>query len=166
MIHSGNPRSISVAELLVSRQPYSYRLDPAVPRFADDKPLIVFDGVCVLCSRFAAFVARRDPKQTFRFTAAQSPLGQALFAHYRLDPINFETNLLIEDGIAFGKLDAFARIVPRLGGLCRLALAVRILPRAAADWLYDRIAVNRYRLFGRRDTCVVPGPDGQGRIIG
>ena len=165
MIHSAKPRSAGVADLLAKRPPYSYRLDATVPRFADGKPLIVFDGICVLCSRFAEFVARRYRDHKFRFTAAQSPLGQALFAHYGLDPVNFETNLLIEDGVALGKFDAFARIVPRLGGPCRMAVAVRILPRPIADWLYDRIALNRYRLFGRRDACVVPGPNWQGRVI-
>lgn len=160
------PATASTAARLAGRTPYSYRHDRAVPPFADDKPLIVFDGICVLCSRFAEFVARRDGRSVFRFTAAQSPLGQALFAHYGLDPVNFETNLLIEDGIAFGKMDAFARIVPRLGGLWRMTSAVRLLPRPVADWLYDRIARNRYRLFGRHETCVVPGPRWRGRIVG
>ena len=164
MINPATMQSTHVAAQLARHGPYSYRLDATVPRFADDKPLIVFDGVCVLCSRFAEMVAWRDHDHTFRFTAAQSPLGQALFVHYGLDPINFETNLLVEGGIAFGKMDAFARIVPHLGGVYRVAAVVRALPRPLADWLYDRIAQNG--LFGRRETCVVPGPHWQGRIIG
>lgn len=77
----------------------------------------MFDGVCVLCSGFARFVAARNPDGRFRFTAAQSPLGQALFRHFGLDPVNYETNLLIADGRAFAKMDAFVEIMRRLGGI-------------------------------------------------
>jgi predicted DCC family thiol-disulfide oxidoreductase YuxK len=154
-----------MADRLAQRAPYSYRLDAAVPPFDDSRPLIVFDGVCVLCSGFAQMVARRDRAAQFRFTAAQSKLGAALFVHYGLDPVNFETNLLIENGAAFGKMDAFARIAARLGGILRLAGLVRGLPRPLADWTYDRIASTRYRPFGRRQACVIAGPHWQGRII-
>jgi predicted DCC family thiol-disulfide oxidoreductase YuxK len=155
-----------MTDRLALKEPYSYRRDPAVPPFADDKPLIVFDGVCVLCSGFAQMVARRDRNGTFRFTAAQSPLGAALFTHYGLDPVNFETNLLIENGVAFGKMDAFAGIASRLGGLFHGAGLVRALPQPIADWIYDRIAINRYRLFGRRQACVIAGPHWRERMIG
>lgn len=114
---------------------YSYRNDPAVPAFPDDKPLIVFDGVCVLCTSFARFVARRDTAHQFRFTAAQSPLGEALFRHYGLDPVNYETNLLIADGRVFGKMDAFAGIMRRLGGLWRWTGLLASLPAPLADGL-------------------------------
>ncbi|MFM9939144.1 MAG: thiol-disulfide oxidoreductase DCC family protein [Hyphomicrobiaceae bacterium] len=150
---------------LSAAPPYSYRADAAVPAFADDRPLIVFDGVCVLCSGFARFVARHDRHRQFQFTAAQSRLGQALFRHYGLDPVNYETNLLVEDGRAFGKLDAFAAIMQRLGGAGRLAGVVRVLPRGLSDWAYDRIAQNRYRLFGRSATCVMPDATWRDRVI-
>lgn len=144
---------------------YSYRADPAVPPFADDKPVIVFDGVCVLCSSFARFVARHDRARVFRFTAAQSRLGQALFRHYGLDPVDFETNLLLAEGRAYGKLQAFAGIMRRLGGPWRLlALAGKVPPRLG-DWLYDRIARNRYRLFGRTETCMMPDASWRDRVI-
>lgn len=147
------------------RLQYSYRDDPQVPVFADDKPLIVFDGVCVLCSGFARFVVNHDPGGRFRLTTAQSPLGQALYRHFDLDPLDFETNLLIADGRASTKLDAFAGIMDRLGGRWRLAKLARITPRPIGNWLYDRIARNRYQLFGRTETCMVPPSDWAERVL-
>jgi len=141
----------------VSVEPYSYRDDPAVPRFPDDRPLIVFDGVCVLCNGFARFVAKRDSAERFRFAEAQSALGGALFRHYGLDDIDFETNLLIQDGRAYGRIEAFARILGELGGPWSAAKAVLALPRPVRDWLYDRIAKNRYAIFGRYETCPAKG---------
>ena len=64
--------------------PYSYRADPAVPAFDDSRPLYVFDGECVLCSRGAAWLMRHDPAGRVRFTSAQGALGRALYAHYGL----------------------------------------------------------------------------------
>jgi predicted DCC family thiol-disulfide oxidoreductase YuxK len=144
---------------------YSYRGDARVPPFAEDKPLIVFDGVCVLCSGFARFVAKRDPSGHFRFTAAQSTLGQALYRHYGLDPFEPETILLLAAGRSYGRTEAFTRIMARLRSpwrFCRLASG---LPRRLCDWVYDRIARNRYGLFGRRTACIIPDASWQERVI-
>lgn len=144
---------------------FSFRDDPNVPDFPQDRPLIVFDGVCVLCTGFARFVISRDKKKQFLLTTAQSNLGQALFRHYGLDPVTFETNLLIANGRAFGKLTGIAEIMTMIGGPWRLLGALKYLPRPVGDWIYDRIAKNRYRMFGRRENCAVPGPDWRSRII-
>ena len=136
-----------------------------MPAFPDDKPIIVFDGVCVLCSGFVRFVVARDPDAKFRFVSAQSPLGQALFRHYDLDTDDFETNLLIADGRAFGKLDALTGILQRLGGVWRIATITSLLPRTLRDRLYDRIARNRYRIFGRTDSCIVPDASWRSRVL-
>ena len=144
----------------------SYRDDHAVPDFDDSHPLIVYDGVCVLCSRFVRFVIRRDRDARFRFTAAQSPLGQALYRHYGLDPVEFETNLLIADGRMHAKMNAFAGVMARLPWPWRALAAARLLPGPVGRWLYDRIAKNRYRLFGRLDACMVPDADVRARFIG
>jgi predicted DCC family thiol-disulfide oxidoreductase YuxK len=145
--------------------PYSYRTDPAVPAFADDKALIVFDGVCVLCSGLARFVLKRDRDFVFRLTTAQSPVGQALFRHYGLDTQALATNLVLIDGKAYGKLDTVAAVGRRLGGGWRLFSMLRFLPRPIGDWLYDAIARNRYRLFGRYPRCMVPEPQWRERFI-
>ena len=139
-----------------SGEPFSYRSDPAVPAFADDKAVIVFDGMCVMCSRFAQLVVRRDSDMRFRLLAAQSPLGVALYRHYGLDPVDYETNVLIEDGRAYFKSEASIRILARLGLPWSLAAAGRVLPRGWRDVLYGVVARNRVRWFGMRDACFVP----------
>lgn len=145
--------------------PFSYRDDADVPDFPDSRPLIVFDGVCVLCTGFAKFVLTHDRKQQFLLTTAQSKLGQALFRHYSLDPVNFETKLLIMEGRASGKLKGFAEIMTQLDGPWRLLSALRYMPKSPGDWIYDRIAQNRYQLFGRHENCMVPEPEWRTRII-
>jgi predicted DCC family thiol-disulfide oxidoreductase YuxK len=130
---------------------YSYRQDGRVPPFPDDKPLFVFDGVCVLCSSGAAWVMRRDKRHRFRYTSAQSPLGQALYQHYgaALD----ETYLLLDDGRVFGKSDGYLRMAGILGGGWSLVRVFRLMPRSIRDVLYDVIARHRYEWFGKTDCC-------------
>jgi predicted DCC family thiol-disulfide oxidoreductase YuxK len=155
----------SLAQRLSLLAPHSYRTDPAVPTFPDDKGLIVFDGACVLCSGLARFVLQRDREFHFRLTTAQSPLGQALFHHYGLDTETFETNLVLIDGTPYGKLDTLAAIGMRLGGGWWLLRLLRAIPRAVGDRLYDCIASNRYRLFGRHQRCMVPEDKWRERFI-
>ena len=109
--------SASTSRRLSEAVPYSYRADPAVPAFPDDKALVVFDGVCVLCSGFAKFILKRDKTLAIRLATAQSPLGQALYRHYGLDAVEFESNLVLADGRAYAKLipNAEFRLVPQAG---------------------------------------------------
>jgi predicted DCC family thiol-disulfide oxidoreductase YuxK len=145
---------------------YTYRADPTVPKFDDSRPVIVFDGVCVLCNGFARFLAKRDTDGLFRFTHAQSALGQGLFRHYGLNPVEYETNLLIMDGRAYGKLKAFSQIARRLGLPCSLiGHAMRSIPGIIGDPLYNLIAHNRYRLFGQYDACALADASWRERMI-
>ncbi len=155
----------SLSKRLAEKPLYSYRADPSVPPFPDDKVLVVFDGVCVLCSGFARFILARDTGFAFRLTTAQSPLGQALYRHYGLDDDAFETNLMLADGRAHAKLDTVVLAGSRLGGAWRLLAVLRLIPRPLADWLYDAIARNRYRLFGRTEACMMPPPQWHDRFI-
>src|SRR5262245_41590912 len=148
-----------------SRPPYSYRDDPALPRFPDDRPIIIFDGYCALCSGWAQFVLRHDRQGRFRLLSAQSPLGHALYVHYGLDPQDYETNILIEDGVAWFKSESSVRMLEALGFPWSLARAFRILPMRLRDWLYDMVARNRLRWFGKRTTCYLPDPKFSGRFI-
>jgi len=135
--------------------PYSYRGDPSVPKFADDKPVIVFDGQCVFCSAWARFVLAVDRKARFRLLPAQSPLGEALYRHLGLDPTNYETNILIEDGVAYYKADGSIRMAMGLGFPWSLAVMFRALPKAWRDGLYDLVARNRYRLSSGAARCAM-----------
>ena len=135
---------------------YSYRHDPTVPVFPDDKPIIVFDGYCALCSGWAEFVLRHDYKSTYRLLSAQSALGRALYGHYGLDPQEYETNILITDGVAWFKSEGSIRMAEGLGFPWTLARGFRILPLSWRDGLYEMIARNRLRWFGKRDVCYCP----------
>lgn len=148
------------------RQPvFSYRADPSVPAFADGQPIIVFDGACALCSGLVQFVLRHDKAGRYRFLPAQSALGHALYVHYGLDPEAYESNILLQDGVAWFKSEGCIRIAEGLGAPWSLAAALRLLPVPMRDWLYERIARNRFRLFARRDTCFVPGAEFSGRFL-
>ena len=149
-----------------SRPPYSYRDDPALPRFPDDRPIIIFDGYCALCSGWAQFVLRHDRQGRYRLLAAQSPLGQALYVHYGLDPQDYETNILIADGLAWFKSEGSIRMAEGLGLPWSLARGFRVLPLAWRDWLYAALARNRLRLFGKRETCFLPDPAYADRFLG
>jgi predicted DCC family thiol-disulfide oxidoreductase YuxK len=144
---------------------YSYRSDPAVAPFADDKPIILFDGVCVLCSAWVQFVLRHDKASRYRLLAAQSPLGQALLAHYGLDLVNFESTILLKDGVAWFHSEAPIRMAIGLGFPWNLAALGRLLPLRLRDKLYDTIARNRYNWFGRRDSCFMPREEYRDRFL-
>jgi predicted DCC family thiol-disulfide oxidoreductase YuxK len=146
-------------------QPYGYRDDPAVPQFPDDRPIIVFDGYCAMCSGFARFVLRHDRRGAFRLVPAQSGLGRALYVHYDLDPLDYETNILIENGVAWFKAEGSMRIAEQLGFPWRLATVFRLLPRAWREMLYDVLARNRLRIFGRREVCYVSDPQYADRFL-
>jgi predicted DCC family thiol-disulfide oxidoreductase YuxK len=136
--------------------PYAYRDDPGVPDFPDDRPLIVFDNVCVLCSGFVQWVIAHDRRHRFRFTSAQGRIGQGLYRHFGLPTDAFETNLLLVDGTVHRKSGSFLKTVDLIGTPWAWVGVARIIPVPVRDWIYDRIARNRYRLFGRRATCWLP----------
>jgi predicted DCC family thiol-disulfide oxidoreductase YuxK len=148
------------------REAYSYRRDPAVPEFPDERPIIIFDGYCALCSGWAQFVLRHDRRGLYRLLRAQSPLGRALYVHYGLDPEDYETNILVADGLAWFKSEGSIRMAEGLGFPWSLAAAIRILPLPWRDRLYEFIARNRLRFFGKRATCYLPDPRQQDRFLG
>lgn len=145
--------------------PYSYRADEAVPDFADDKAVIVFDGHCVLCSHWANFVLRHDGRKHFRLLAAQSPLGEALYAHYGLKSGDYNTNLLIENGLCRVKSDGTLAMFAGLGFPWSLSAVFRIIPPPLRDYLYSIIARNRLSWFGQKDVCYRPPPDAADRFL-
>jgi predicted DCC family thiol-disulfide oxidoreductase YuxK len=147
------------------RQAYSYRSDPAVPDFPDTRPIIVFDGHCVLCSAWASFVLRHDPDEKFRLLPAQSALGRALYVHYELDPDDYQTNILIVGGMAWFKSEGSIRMAEILGFPWALAAVVRILPLPLRDMLYVIVARNRFRIFGRHEVCYRPDPKYADRFL-
>ncbi len=129
------------------------------PRVVRDIPdgLILFDGVCVLCSRWVGFVLARDAAERWRFVSIQSPYGRRLASTLGIDPETPETNAAVIGGVAYFKLDSAIAVVGSWPAWSWV-LATRLLPRRWRDWAYDRIARNRYRVFGRMDACHLPTP--------
>jgi predicted DCC family thiol-disulfide oxidoreductase YuxK len=127
--------------------------------------LLVFDGVCVLCNGWARFVHQRDRSGSIRFATAQSAAGRAVYLQAGLSPDAMETVLIRLNGRTLQKSDGVLALLSRLGGVWRLLAVSRIVPRPIRDWVYDRIARNRYRLFGRLDACPLPPPGLKDRFV-
>jgi predicted DCC family thiol-disulfide oxidoreductase YuxK len=146
-------------------EPYSYRRDSAVPAFGDDRPIILFDGHCALCLGWVSFVLRHDRAAAFRLLPAQTKLGTALYRQYGLDAEDYQTNILIADGGAFFKSESAIRMLERLGAPWSAVRVLRLLPVPLRDRLYDIVARNRLRWFGRRDQCLVSAPRYEDRFL-
>ena len=128
--------------------------------------IIVFDGVCVLCSRWVDFVLRRDPQGRYRFAAMQTTSGRSLLIAHGIDPEDPLSFLLLEDGAGYTDTDAIVRILRSFGrGWQLVALLMSIVPRFIRDPLYRWIARHRYRLFGQRPACRVPTADTADRFL-
>jgi predicted DCC family thiol-disulfide oxidoreductase YuxK len=149
----------------ISPKAYSYREDSGVPGFDDRGPIVFMDGECALCSGAARVIARLDKRGEFRICPIQSGLGQAILQHYGLDYENPESWVYLADGHAFASLDAVIEAGARLGGPGQLLLAFVVLPRPVRDWLYRRIARNRYAIFGRTQMCAIPDAALKQRLI-
>ncbi len=145
--------------------PFSYRADPSVPAFPDDRPIIVFDGHCALCSAWARFVLRNDRKGRYRLLPAQTALGAAVYVHYGLDPVDYETNLLIENGRLYVKSEGTIRMFEGLGLPWSLLAVGRALPLSWRDALYGVMARNRIKWFGRREVCFLGETGWQDRFL-
>lgn len=140
--------------------------DQSLPPFIQaGERVVLFDGVCKLCNGWVKFLIRHDLEQRFRLASVQSVQGQALLAWSGLPTERFDTMAYIEDGQLLVRSDALLRILAQLPRPWRLLALLRVLPRPVRDWCYDRIALNRYRLFGRYDSCLVPDPDHERRFL-
>jgi predicted DCC family thiol-disulfide oxidoreductase YuxK len=128
-------------------------------------PVILFDGVCNLCNGAVQFVIRHDPKGVFRFAALQSDMGRALLIKHHLDPTELHSIVVILDDKVYRKSGAALEIARRLSGGWRLFYSFKIVPKFLRDWLYDGIAANRYRWFGKKEQCMIPRPELQSRFL-
>jgi predicted DCC family thiol-disulfide oxidoreductase YuxK len=128
-------------------------------------PILVFDGVCLLCSRWVRFILRRDRAARYRFASMQSATGQALLSRHGLDPSDPDSLLLVDADHAFTDSDAILRVLTSFGGFYRAWAVLGIVPRALRDPAYRWLARNRYRWFGRSETCWLPQPEYAERFI-
>ena len=139
--------------------------DPAIPAFPTDRPIIIFDGHCILCSGFARFVLRHDKKASFRLMAGQSSLGQSVYRHLGLDASDFETNILLYQGKAWFKSRGTIQMFYLLGFPWSVSMLFRIVPTTLLDQLYEWFARNRFKWFGRQEQCFLLDPAHRDRFL-
>jgi len=130
-----------------------------------EAPIVLFDGVCNLCNSAVTFIIRNDPKRRFRFAALQSPVGQELLQRFGLPTETLNTFVLIEGDRAFTKSTAALRSARLLGYGWPLAFVFILVPKPIRDLCYDFISKHRYRMFGKREACMLPTPDLKARFL-
>ena len=127
--------------------------------------VVLFDGVCNFCNASVRFIARRDARGYFHFAPLESDAGQQLLSEWGLNGTAIDSVVLVEGGRASVKSTAALRIARRLSGLWPLVVVFLIVPRFLRDAVYDVIARNRYRWFGRSEQCMVPSAELRARFL-
>ncbi len=146
--------------------PQSLNNDKTIPPFI--KPgerIVLYDGVCRLCNAWVQFIVKYDKRFSLKLCAVQSPQGQALLKYFSYPTETFNTMLVIENGAVYEKSQAFFKAIYQFGFPWNLVKFFKIIPKPAADWLYDRIARNRYRIFGKSKVCLLTIPNQEQRLI-
>ncbi len=122
--------------------------------------IILFDGVCNLCNGAVLFVIKRDKKDTFRYAALQSDIGQKLTKERGIDTEKVDSIILIEPGVAYyTKSTAALKIALDFGGVWKLLHILTWLPEGFRNRIYDYVAQNRYKWYGKKDQCMIPTPE-------
>lgn len=133
---------------------------------AKGKKIILFDGVCNLCNGAVQWIIRRDASDVFRFASLQSEVGRELTRSRQIDTDKVDSIILIDPGVAYYiKSDAALEIARNLKGYKLLPSLFGWIPKGIRDGIYDLVARNRYRLFGKKQECMVPTPDLKNRFL-
>ncbi len=128
-------------------------------------PILLFDGVCNLCNGAVQFILKRDREGVFRFASLQSPTGQALLQHAGMPVDRISTLVLVENHKVWVRSDAALRLARHLSGAWPLLYGFIVIPRPLRDVVYDWVARNRYRWFGKQESCMMPAPEWKGRFV-
>lgn len=128
-------------------------------------PVVLFDGVCNLCSGSVRFIIDRDPGGVFKFTPLQSETSKSILDRLGLPTDSLDTFILVEDGKCYVRSEAALKVARRLGGAWALLYIFVIIPRPIRDYLYGTVARHRYEWFGKREQCMVPEPGDQERFL-
>ena len=132
----------------------------------ENKKIILFDGVCNLCDSTVQFIIKHDKKDVFRFVALQSELGQEIINHIGIDISKTDSIILYEPGHAYYyKAEAALKIAGHLGGIYSLLGILSILPNWLNNKVYDYIAKNRYKWYGKKEECMIPTPEMKAKFL-
>ncbi|HET9136637.1 MAG TPA: thiol-disulfide oxidoreductase DCC family protein [Candidatus Kapabacteria bacterium] len=127
--------------------------------------VVIFDGICNFCNSSVNFVIDHDPDQRYKFAASQSESGQKLLTEYNIAALASDTFILIEEGNAFTRSTAALRIAKHLRGPWKLCYGFIVIPRPIRDVVYQFISRNRYKWFGRKETCRIPTAEERARFL-
>jgi predicted DCC family thiol-disulfide oxidoreductase YuxK len=127
--------------------------------------VILFDGVCKLCHAWSHFIIKYDTQHKFKLASVQSKEGKEILAHFNYPTDSFATMLVVHDDICLQKSDAFLYVMKTLGFPWRMFGCFKIFPTVVRNWCYDRVALNRYKLIGKYDTCFLPSSDTEKRFL-
>ncbi|MGY5847291.1 thiol-disulfide oxidoreductase DCC family protein [Salegentibacter sp. HM20] len=131
-----------------------------------NKKIILFDGVCNLCNNSVNFIIKHDKKDVFRFASLQSEIGQKLVSERGLDPEELDSIVLIEPGVAYYRKSTAALEISReLSGGYSLLKNFLFLPESLRDVVYDLVANNRYKWFGKQESCMIPTPELKAKFL-
>jgi predicted DCC family thiol-disulfide oxidoreductase YuxK len=139
-------------------------MEQASPAQWPDDDVILYDGVCVFCSRWIRFIAARDLNARFRFTAIQSDYGQRLAQAFGINPADPDTNAVIHGGAVYLKSDAALTVLSNLPGW-QWVRVLRAFPKPLRDAVYNLVATNRYRIFGKYDVCFLGDASFRSRVL-
>ncbi len=130
------------------------------------KKIILFDGVCNLCSNTVQFIVKRDTKDVFRFVALQSEIGQKLTKERGIDTSQVDSIIVIEPGVAYYiKSDAAIEISREIGGAWSVLALFKWVPTRIRNIVYDFVARNRYTWYGKKETCMIPTPELKAKFL-
>jgi predicted DCC family thiol-disulfide oxidoreductase YuxK len=127
--------------------------------------IVLFDGVCNLCNGAILFLIKRDKNDRFRFAPLESEIGKELLLKHQIDPSKIDSIVLVSSNTAFTKATAAIHISRHLGGLWPLLYSLIIIPKFITDAVYDFIARNRYRWFGKKESCMIPTPELKSKFL-
>ena len=125
----------------------------------NNEKILLFDGICNLCNNLVLFIIKRDPESQFKFASLQSEMGKLLLKKYILESNNLNTVVYIKGEKYFLKSTAILNIIKDLGGYWKLFYAFILIPKFIRDFIYDLIAKSRYRIFGKKESCMIPNPE-------
>jgi predicted DCC family thiol-disulfide oxidoreductase YuxK len=135
------------------------------PNVNPDDQIIMFDGVCKLCNGWSRFIIRFDTHRKFKLCAVQSDEGQAILKWLGYPTDFYKTMLLVQGNRVVEKSDSFLAIAGQLPFPWNCLRVLKLFPRGLRDWCYDRIALNRYKIFGQYEVCMLATADHEGRFI-